>query len=75
MNRCRPSTASPLLTIARIFVLGWMLLSSMTVIGLLPEKFQRLRALEPGSVPQTPFYGWTASQIRQIAESQGLIPE
>jgi hypothetical protein len=75
MNRFRPFSASRGLTIARLIVLGWMILSFLTLIVLLPVKFQSLRELEPGSVSQTAFYGWTTEQVHHLALTQGLSPE
>ena len=75
MSRLTGSSPSRWLSITRWVVLGCILLIMINQVVSLPERYQLLRLLEPGSGSATAFYGWTTTQIHQLAQIQGLHPE
>jgi hypothetical protein len=66
---------SPWLILTRLILLGWIILIVIIQIIFLPSRYQRMHSLEPSSISSTAFNGWTAGQIQQTAQQQGLSPE
>jgi hypothetical protein len=75
MKRFFGSSPSIWHTIVRVLVLGWMLVSVISLLIDLPARYESLRSLEPVKVSGYAFYGWDKGQIETVVAQLGLRPE
>jgi hypothetical protein len=75
MNRSADPLPLRWLAAARIAGLAYIILTLLSIFIDLPERYARLRLLEPGTVQGTPFYGWSSEQIHAVMAELNLSPD